>query len=72
MLYLRAWRLAKQMTLKDLEAATGIAFQMLSKYELASVDPPSSKLPIIAKALGIDEGQLFKPLPLPAEEPAHA
>jgi transcriptional regulator with XRE-family HTH domain len=63
MLYLREWRLAKQLTLKQLQARCGIDFRVISKYENDTIDPVLSKLTAIAEALGIEQGDLFQPPP---------
>lgn len=73
MLYLREWRLHKRLTLKDLACLTKIDFRTLSKYELGNIDPVSERLTTLAKALGVDEGELFKspPTAQPTEESVH-
>lgn len=63
-LRIRYWRKQRGWTLKELSARCGIAFQLLSDYEIGRIDPPSSKLGLIAQALGVQVGDLFEPLPL--------
>jgi transcriptional regulator with XRE-family HTH domain len=70
MLRIRELRKRQGLTLKALEEKTGIKLRLLSKYELETIDPPSSKLLRIAKGLGVEVGELFssrstKPAPRP-------
>lgn len=69
-LRIRYWRKLRGWTLKELSARCGIAFQLLSDYEIARIDPPSSKLEPIAEALGVQVGDLFEPLSLCADDDA--
>jgi transcriptional regulator with XRE-family HTH domain len=71
MLHLREWRLQRKLTLKALEALSGIPFRDLNKYELHHSDPPTHKLPRLARAFGIEIGDLFElpPAMLVSEEP---
>ena len=62
-LRIRDWRTHRGWTLKELSARCGIAFQLLSDYEIGRIDPPSSKLAPIAQALGVQVGDLFHHLP---------
>ena len=63
MLYLRQWRIYKNLTLKGLQERTGIDFRNLSKYELGVIDPQTGPLTTIASALDMDIAQLFSPVP---------
>ena len=59
MLRLRQVRKQQKLSLKDLGAKTGLSLKLLSKYELGTVDPPSSKLLCIALALGVPIDALY-------------
>jgi transcriptional regulator with XRE-family HTH domain len=59
MLRIRALRKSQDLTLKQLAEKAGISLKLLSKYELGTVDPPSSKLVPIAEALGVSVGRLY-------------
>jgi transcriptional regulator with XRE-family HTH domain len=63
MLRIRYWRKRKGLSLKALSEKTGIPLKMLSKYELGTVDPPSSKLIPIAAGLGVPVGRLYPMAP---------
>ena len=78
-LRIRYWRKQRGWTLKELSARCGIAFQLLSDYEIGRIDAPSSKLGLIAQALGVQVGDFFEPLllhdinaPLPPPPPPRA
>ncbi len=59
MLRIRALRQSQGISLRQLSEKTGISLKLLSKYELGTVDPPSSKLVTIAAALGVTIGRLY-------------
>lgn len=59
MLRLRQVRKEQKLSLKALGEKTGLSLKLLSKYELGTVDPPSSKLLCIALALGVPIGTLY-------------
>ena len=59
MLRLRQVRKQQKLSLKALGEKTGLSLKLLSKYELGTVDPPSSKLMSIALALGVPIGTLY-------------
>jgi transcriptional regulator with XRE-family HTH domain len=59
MLRLRQVRKQQKLSLKDLGVKTGLSLKLLSKYELGTVDPPSSKLLSIALALGVPIDALY-------------
>lgn len=52
-------RKQQRLTLKALADKTGLALKLINKYELGTVDPPSSKLLRIAEALGVPVCRLF-------------
>jgi transcriptional regulator with XRE-family HTH domain len=52
-------RKQQKLSLKALGEKTGLSLKLLSKYELGTVDPPSSKLRCIALALGVSIGTLY-------------
>jgi transcriptional regulator with XRE-family HTH domain len=59
MLRIRALRQSQGLSLRQLSEKTGISLKLLSKYELGTVDPPSSKLVTIAAGLGVTIGRLY-------------
>jgi len=72
---LRQIRKQQKLSLKALAEKTGIAHKLLSKYELGTVDPPSSKVLRIAVALGVPVGILYDQngtVTANTEEPPHA
>jgi transcriptional regulator with XRE-family HTH domain len=76
MLRLRQVRKQQKLSLKDLGVRTGLSLKLLSKYELGTVDPPSSKLLCISMALGVPIGMLYPEndtsgIPTNDQEPAH-
>ncbi|MEE1889566.1 helix-turn-helix domain-containing protein [Pseudomonas carassii] len=57
---LRQVRKARQMTLKQLSALSGVPLSTLSKMELAQVSVSYEKLAAAARALNLDIAQLFR------------
>lgn len=75
MLRLRQIRKQQKLSMKALAEKAGIAPKLLSKYELGTVDPPSSKVLRLAVALGVPVGSLYDQngtVPAPCEEYLHA
>ncbi|MBV4503795.1 XRE family transcriptional regulator [Pseudomonas sp. BW13M1] len=68
---LRQVRKARQMTLKQLSALSGVPLSTLSKMELAQVSVSYEKLAAAARALNLDIAQLFRASgPVGAPQPA--
>lgn len=68
---LRQVRKARQMTLKELSAVSGVPVSTLSKMELAQVSVSYEKLAAAARALNVDIALLFRPSgPVTAPVPA--
>lgn len=59
MLRLRQVRKQQKLSLKALGVKTGLSLKLLSKYELGTVDPPSSKLLSISLALGVPISAIY-------------
>ena len=53
-------RKARGMTQRELAAALGVSCVAVAKWELGHCAPASSKLPDIARVLGVKVGELFK------------
>jgi transcriptional regulator with XRE-family HTH domain len=69
-LRLRAERKARQLTLKELSARSGVALSTLSKMELGQSSVGYEKVAAVARALALDVGLLFAgPLPTAAAGP---
>jgi transcriptional regulator with XRE-family HTH domain len=62
MLRLRQVRKQQKLSLKKLGEKTGLSLKLLSKYELGTVDPPSSKLLSISLALGVPISAIYPPV----------
>ena len=60
---IRAMRLARNMSLNDLAAASGLSKGFLSKVERGLSSPPIATLMRIAEALDATVGELFDPRP---------
>lgn len=58
-LRIRAARKAAGMTQEELARALGINRATLSRYESGAIDPPSSQIPRIAKAVGVSTASLM-------------
>ena len=57
---LRAAREAASLSLRELEAESGISHSRIAKIEKAEVDPQLSTIIILAEALSIEVSKLFK------------
>jgi transcriptional regulator with XRE-family HTH domain len=66
-LRIKYWRKRRNLTLKQLEARTGIPFQQLGLYEQGKVSPPAARIQRIAAGLEISVSQLFPKPRKPSE-----
>jgi transcriptional regulator with XRE-family HTH domain len=72
-LRLRRERKARQLTLKDLSARSGVALSTLSKLELGQTSVAYDKVAAVARALSLDVGLLFAgPAPAAGQAPSVA
>lgn len=58
-MFIRDERRKQKLTLRELSEKTGVDYSMISKYENGIVNPPSTKLRLIAAALNVSEDALL-------------
>ena len=66
-LNIKALRLRHGITQSELAHRLNVNQEIISRYETGLRQPPSHRLPLIARALGVEVGELFTP-PSPAIE----